>query len=106
MIDLKQKELARWQNKNFSSELNKIEYMALGMAEEVGEICHSILKGKQGIREGADGNDLTMKIADDFADTVIFGIQLMSCLGLDAEQIITNTINNVVLKRDWTKSKE
>lgn len=73
--------------------------MALGMSEEVGELCHWVLKRNQQIRE-ANGKDCKAEIGDAFADTVIFGIQLMTAEGLDAEEIITDTINKV-LKRDW-----
>ena len=100
MIDLCQKELADWQRANFDAQNSTTEWLALGMAEEVGELCHAILKRKQKIREGANGNDLKPEIADAFADVVIFGINLMSAEGLDAEQALRATIEHV-LKRKW-----
>jgi len=98
MIDLKQKELAEWQERNFRNVTS--EKLVLGMAEEVGELCHYILKRMQKIREAADEQEVREQIADAFADTVIFGIQLMEKEGMDAEKVIEKTIE-VVLKRDW-----
>ena len=98
MIDLKQKELAEWQERNFRNVTS--EKLALGMAEEVGELCHYILKRMQKIREAAGEQEVQEQIADAFADTVIFGIQLMEKEGMDAEKVIEKTIE-VVLKRDW-----
>ncbi len=100
MISLRQQELAKWQHENFDKSDITAEWLALGMAEEVGELCHMLLKRKQGIREGKNGNQLKPEIADAFADTVIFGIQLMEYEGIDAEQALRATIEQV-LKRKW-----
>jgi len=100
MVRLHQDDLAEWNRKNFGEQPSYV--FALGMAEEVGELCHYILKRQQGIREGANGNNLKAEIADSFADTVIFGIGLMSAEGLDAERILAETITKV-LARDWRK---
>ncbi len=72
MIDLKQKELNEWQvsQKEKLGE-STVEDMVIGMTEEVGELCHWILKRKQGIREGASGSLLKEEIADAFADAII-----------------------------------
>ena len=100
MIRLHQEDLAKWNRQNFGEQPS--EHFALGMAEEVGELCHFILKRKQKIREGATGQDLKGEIADAFADTVIFGIALMDNEGLDAERVLVETITKV-LARDWRK---
>jgi len=104
MINLKQKELHEWQERNFkgTKSTTKPEWCALGMAEEVGELCHLILKRKQGIRNYTDNDKAKELIADAFADVVVYGVQLMTCEGLDAEAIIQKTIDDV-LKRDWRK---
>ena len=98
MVGLQQEVLAEWNRRNFGEQPS--EHFALGMAEEVGELCHFILKRKQKIREGATGQDLKGEIADAFADTVIFGIALMNNEGLDAEKVLSKTIAKV-LARDW-----
>ena len=87
MINLRQKELAKWQSRNFGNSDSKD--MALGMAEEVGELCHFILKRSQKIREGAEDSNFRNEIADAWADTVIFGIQLLNLEGMDAEEYLT-----------------
>lgn len=97
-MDLKQRELAEWQERNFRNVTS--EKLVLGMAEEVGELCHYILKRAQKIREAADEQEVQEQIADGFADCVIFGIQLMENEGLDAEKVLAKTIKDV-LKRDW-----
>ena len=99
MIDLKQLELNEWQRRNFGQHDTDIMRCALGMTEEIGEVCHHILKGIQKIRGGVNGID-TIEVADGVADTMIYGIQLLSFLGVDAEKTIERTISQV-LKRDW-----
>jgi len=103
MFDLRQKELADWNRRNFGDQPSEV--FALGMAEEVGELCHYILKRRQGIREASCGSDLKAEIADAFADTVIYGVGLMDREGLDAEQVLIKTIKKV-LKREWRKDKD
>ena len=102
MIDLKQKELHAWQVKNFGSHDDDALKCALGMAEEVGEVCHHVLKGTQRIRSGANGM-LHDEIADGVADTLIYGLQLLSVLGIDAESEIKAVIEKV-LNRDWVQN--
>ena len=102
MIDLKQKELADWQARNFSSQEDDALKCALGMAEEVGEVCHHVLKGTQRIRGGMNGLNKE-EIADGVADTLIYGLQLLSVLGLDAEKEIAAVIDKV-LQRDWKEN--
>ncbi|MDH4318552.1 MAG: hypothetical protein OEV64_09205 [Desulfobulbaceae bacterium] len=114
MIDLKQKELAEWQDRNFPrskyDHLDREQLLdmvlllqcALGMAEEVGEVCHHVLKGTQGIRGGANGMN-KKEIADGVADTGIFGLQLLSRLDVDAESEISE-VTEAVLSRDWKEN--
>lgn len=103
MLDLVkiQVEAAAWQARNFGE--GTCEQMALGMAEEVGELCHAILKRGQKIREGANGDDMKEKIADAFADVVIFGLQLCTIENIDAETAITETWAEAS-KRDWVNN--
>lgn len=98
MVNLRQRELAEWQKRNFRNVTS--EKLALGMAEEVGELCHYILKRMQKIRKAADEQEVQEQIADAFGDTVIFGVQLMETEGMNAEKVIKKTIEDV-LKRDW-----
>lgn len=102
MIDLKQKQLDEWQAKNFGRHGDDALKCALGMAEEVGEVCHHVLKGTQRIRGGMNGLNKA-EIADGVADTLIYGMQLLSVLGLDAEKEFTAVIEKV-LRRDWKEN--
>lgn len=104
MIDLNkcQKELFKWQKENFPGVI--IQDLAIGMSEEVGETCHHILKGIQRIREGQEGID-PAQVADDIMDTFIYGLQILSILGVDAEEALTTTAS-AVLSRDWNENKE
>ncbi len=92
MIDLKQKELADWQKENFGE--STVSDMLHGMAEEVGEMAHWYLKGKQAIR-GISPREAKEKMADGFGDVVVFGVQAMSSLGLDAEAILKEVIEGL-----------
>jgi len=98
-FSLKQKEFADWQKHNFGSP--EISDMIHGVAEEAGEMAHWYLKGKQGIR-GATMESAKDQIADAFVDATVFGLQAMTCLGLDAEQVFAK-VTTEVLKRDFVK---
>ena len=99
MINLKQDELQLWMIDNFGMHEDDLLKCSLGMAEEVGEVCHHILKGTQKIREGINGIN-KKEVADGVADTLIYGIQLLSILGMNAEEEISEVIEKV-LKRNW-----
>ena len=113
MLDLKQKELAEWQERNFPKSryehLSKEELIdiivmlqcTLGMAEEVGEVCHHVLKGTQGIRGGVNGVN-RREVADGVDDAKIYGNQLMTLINVDAERSYAKTVGQV-LDRDWQK---
>ena len=113
MIDLKQQQLKEWQEKNFPRDryeamtkdqlIDMILAMqfTLGMAEEVGEVAHHLLKGTQGIRGGVCGINIE-GIADGVVDTLIFGEQLLSCFDVSAEEKI-KVITDEVLQRNWKK---
>lgn len=116
-FSLRQQELKDWQERNFPpslyDDLNRdqlverirILELSIGMSEEVGELSHIILKASQKIREGISGKIDKDLVADGFADTVIYGTQLLSKLGIDAEEAIRNTTNSV-LKRDWANNRK
>jgi NTP pyrophosphatase (non-canonical NTP hydrolase) len=106
-VDLRQMDLYRWQLDNFGDPGREIALYrcALGMSEEVGETCHAILKGLQKIREGAEAGIDKDLVADGVCDTLIYGIQILSELGLDAEQCVKETIEHV-LRRNWVENPE
>lgn len=111
MIDLRQRELADWQARNFpvtellslsKEELVKtilILQVTLGICEEAGEVAHHVLKGTQGIRGGINGINKA-EVADGVSDVLIYGQQLLSKLEINAEVEIADVIEKV-LQRDW-----
>ena len=104
----RQKELAEWQKKNFSrgetGECDTCAFrMLAGMTEELGELAHAVLKYHQGIR-GITEKEMKEQVGDAFGDVIVYGSQLLSELGIDAEEAASKAIDGV-LKRDWTKDK-
>jgi NTP pyrophosphatase (non-canonical NTP hydrolase) len=104
----RQKELAEWQKKNFSKgETGNCDdcafRMLAGMIEELGELAHALLKNKQGIR-GITEEQMKEQVGDAFGDVIVYGTQLLTCLGIDAEEATSKAIDEV-LKRDWSKDK-
>lgn len=104
MLYLRQADLADWQDKNFGVHDDDLLAFAVGMAEEVGEVCHHILKGRQGIREGVNGIDKA-EVLDGVTDTLIYGLQILSRLGIDAEKEMPAIIQKV-LSRNWVEDPE
>ena len=103
-IDLMQAELYEWQKRNFGEHDDNALKCALGMAEEVGEVCHHVLKGTQKIRGGVNGIN-KKEVADGVGDVLIYGLQLLSTLDVDAAHEIELVIHNV-LARDWVKNPD
>lgn len=89
-FSLRQKELAKWQLENFG-EQSPYRH-ALGVAEEIGELCHLVLKREQLIRKSANGAGIKADIADAFSDYVIYGIQMMTSLNLDAAKYLKDLL--------------
>jgi NTP pyrophosphatase (non-canonical NTP hydrolase) len=72
----------------------------MGLVEEVGELSHALLKQKQGIRGSADDHEAAAK--DAVGDIVIFLANLCSARGWDMDQIVIDTLAEVV-GRDWKR---
>ena len=93
-----QKEIAEWGQYNFpNSEPND---KLMGVMEELGELCHAVLKRKQKIRGTKYEHDAAE--ADAIADLFIFLCHYCSLRGLNLEAIILQTWNQVK-QRDWIK---
>lgn len=95
-----QSRLAIWQNNNFPTrdKSRQLLQVALGVAEESGELCHAVLKRDQGIRGTHAEN--TDKMRDAIGDIAIFCMQMCSAEGWDFEQVIIETADQV-LARKW-----
>ena len=104
----RQKELSEWQKKNFTKGETGIcdtcpFRMLAGMTEELGELAHAVLKYKQGIR-GMTEEKMKKEAGDAFGDVNVYGCQLLTQLGLNAEEEVAKATDEV-LKRDWKKDK-
>jgi len=66
--------LHKWQGENFPDSTK--EHMALGIVEEIGELCHAVLKREQGIRSGIDVEKSSALIDDALGDISIFAINM------------------------------
>jgi NTP pyrophosphatase (non-canonical NTP hydrolase) len=95
-----QKKLYLWQLNNFGNETAM--HMLAGMTEELGELAHALLKKEQKIRQGLDATICNVLIADAFGDILVYGNQLLTILGIDAEEAYNNTLKEI-LQRDWKK---
>jgi NTP pyrophosphatase (non-canonical NTP hydrolase) len=69
----------------------------LGVMEELGELAHAHLKGVQGIRTG-ENHEAAAK--DAVADIVIFLADYCTAEGIDFEEVVRETWEQVK-KRDW-----
>ena len=92
-----QDEIAEWVNKNFPNTTATEQF--LGVVEEVGELSHAILKGKQGIRQ--EGLSSIME-NDAVADISIFLLSYCSFKGIDFEKNLRQVWKGVK-KRDWKR---
>lgn len=94
-----QKEAKDWERENFGDQ--PAYRRLLGVAEEVGELCHSQLKMEQEIRGSKDEHMEDAK--DAVGDISIFLMNYCSFYGWDFEEIINETWTEVVSKRNWKK---
>lgn len=69
-IDRLGKEILEWSTKNFITSEKDTDNPLFGIAEEIGELCHAHLKGKQGIRHTPQEIEILKK--DAIADTMIY----------------------------------
>lgn len=92
-----QMEQCEWATRNFGK-INFVDNM-LGVVEEVGELSHSVLKEKQGIR--VDENHAE-KAKDAMGDIIIYIAGMCNARGWDLEDIVENVWSSVS-KRNWKK---
>lgn len=87
---------AKWRDRNFPG--HTAEDQILGMTEELGELCHSYLKNKQGIRGDAPQHFADM--ADAVGDLVIYLAGFCSTMNLDLNDCVLMAWAEVK-NRDW-----
>lgn len=95
-LDELQNEVAKWSRKNFGSQIS--DNPLFGVCEEVGELCHAHLKGKQGIRH-TPTEIRDMKL-DAIGDIIIYLADYCERENLDLSLAI-DVAWTVVSKRDW-----
>jgi len=96
-----QLEQAEWSKKNFPD--SPSYHPLLGVVEEVGELCHAILKLEQGIRGKPEDHDLAGQ--DAVGDTLIYLMDFCTRKGWDMQEILEKTWDHVK-QRDWQKDKK
>lgn len=92
-----------WNTKNFGEHFGSGYRCLLGVAEEVGELCHAQLKGEQGIRHTPE--EIEKMKRDAVGDIIIFlcnycdsqNIRMSECIGVAIEEI---------KRRDWSASRQ
>jgi len=100
MLKQIQLEQHEWQQRNFPN--NTDTEPLLGVVEEIGELCHAVLKQRQGIRIDEDH---LAALRDAVGDIMIYLIGFCNIKGYDLEEILQETWDQVK-KRDWQKNKE
>lgn len=104
MIDLRaiQQEHREWADRNFPNE--NLEQATLGAAEEIGELCHAVLKRVQGIRGYDDDEKFQLEAGDAIGDCIIFLLSVCDHSKLDLAEVIKATWGRVRM-RDWNADK-
>ena len=93
-----------WSVGNFGpAETRSKHQPLLGVAEEVGELCHAHLKSEQGIR-GTPEEHL-VAAADAVGDIVIFLADYCTLNGIDFQHAVEDAWTEVS-KRDWKRNPE
>lgn len=85
-----QAEVKEWATHNFP-EAERVDPV-LGVAEETGELCHAVLKMKQGIRTSEDHME---EAIDAIGDLVIYLADVCNKYGFDLESIVYSTWDEV-----------
>ena len=98
MDDSLQSRLHKWRVRNFPDA--DAEQQLLGIVEEVGELAHAFLKGKQGIRGTRQSH--SSEEMDAVGDILIYLAGFCSYRGYDMNGIYVFTTNKV-MARDWIK---
>lgn len=83
-----------WRKKAYP-DTRSIELQALGVAEESGELCHAVLKYKQGIR-GYDFEKTHDEVGDAIGDIIIYAMGVADMLDISVEEALYKTVEHVI----------
>lgn len=100
-LDKIQDEIGAWNDKNFPD--GTPDDVLIGATEELGELAHAHLKGKQGIRGTTQQH--YDAACDALGDIAIYLMAYCHKRGISFEGCIDAAWDQVK-KRDWTKNKE
>jgi len=92
-----QKEVQEWSTRNFGGKHGTGYRPLLGVAEEVGELCHAHLKTEQGIRNNED-HDAAKR--DAVGDIVIYLVDYCAGQDIDMARAVVDTWAKVS-QRNW-----
>lgn len=95
-----QSQVGEWSRRNFPN--NTPDNPFLGVVEEVGELAHSLLKLRQGIRGTTEEHIEAAK--DAVGDTLVYMADFCERQGWDM-QLIIEEVWGKVQQRNWTKNK-
>lgn len=102
-LQVMQAERNEWIAHNFPQEdemLGNVRDVVYGMVEEMGELCHALLKASQGIRGMGDPAVLREQVIDAHCDLIIFSLGLPKHFEYDLETELQRTWDKVKA-RDW-----
>lgn len=95
-----QSRLHLWRTRNFPN--SNGDQQLLGVVEEVGELAHAVLKGKQGIRGMDDEAARYEAVRDAVGDIQIFLAGFCSYEGIRMDEAYEDTARTV-MERDFIK---
>jgi NTP pyrophosphatase (non-canonical NTP hydrolase) len=100
-----QSEIGEWSIRNFgpTKEDHAIDQL-LGIGEEYGELLHSVLKRRQGIRDGLEtlGSEELELEEDAIGDLLIYLLDYCYRQGIEVTDVLEHTWR-IVKQRDWVK---
>jgi len=105
-----QKEVASWSETNFGQQVSQVTGFPLGslapllgIMEELGELCHCVLKHHQGIRGYDDPSKYEPERDDALADILVYLCDFASREGVNLLHVLNETWEQVA-KRNWKKN--
>ena len=99
-LEIFQQEVYDWSVKNFGLDEDP-DIRVFGMVEELGELCHALLKSKQSIRR-IDDKRARELVEDAIGDLMVYVADYCARTGLDLDLIVFKTWAEVKT-RDWRK---
>lgn len=93
VLTIVQQESRDWRRQAYPDTAG-IMFQALGVAEESGELCHAVLKYKQGIR-GYDRAKTREEVADAIGDIMIYACGVADELEIDVRTAVARAWTHV-----------